>query len=287
MKRSQLLFWVFTLAFSSFLVTSIIYSYLFFGGNQPKTLLYLESPKSFVIADDNQSNFWFPWKGSILSDDPNTKISGINSLVLSVYTRRLGGLFEHSYETIQDWHDKDFFAFFFYGQNTGYIFRIHIKTPDWDNRAYFDFYDNFNGWRKVFIPLHKPTGISGNYNLSCVKTIIWALPNKQATGTWNIDRVTIEKETIWSNLENIVQFSIYFSAISLAASAIAIMRKREKSAPNPSKICMKDYLICILLGLASGCLVLFTILNTGWLAYLASFLITTLTIALSIISQRK
>jgi len=227
-------------SFSCFIATSLIYSYFFLYENSNVTLLFPESPSIRVIADDNQSNFWHPWKGTILSDDPNIKVRGLNSLMINVNVRPYGRLFDCSFELTQNWSDKTFFSFYLYGQARNNKFRIHILTPDWNNRAWFDFYDDFKGWRKLLLPLRKPTGIVGNYDLSKVKGIIWTIPNVRVTGTWYIDRVAVEEETVWSkllaNLKETMEILIYSSAIALAISGIIVQRiQKSPCHENASK----------------------------------------------------
>jgi hypothetical protein len=292
MRKDTIIIVAFFLSFFYFIVTSLIYSQIFLYGDQSITLLFPENSKALMIADDNQSSFWYPQKGNILSDDSNTKIRGLNSLMIKVDIRPTGTLFEHRFKVAQNWSDKNFFSFYWYGQKTEYTFRIHILTPNWDNRAYFDFYDDSKGWKKIFLLLHEPTGIVGSYNLSQVKCIIYALPDTQATGTWYLDEVMVEKETIWltllANLEKTIKILIYSSAIALTMSGIMVRKIRENHvALESTKICLRDSIIYTFFGSISGFLIWFILQDIGWLAYIISFMVIIFTVTLSVLSQKE
>lgn len=133
-----------------------------------------------IISSDVPTTFWsiervdssVPNIDAELNNNTDVVKRGSCSAQVSIIT---GGykaiVLHHTFSVAQDWSNYDFIAFWIYGQNTGYLFKFKILTPDINNHAYWDLYDNFEGWRRVVLPLRKLTETVGTYDLTNVADI--------------------------------------------------------------------------------------------------------------------
>jgi len=173
---------------------------------------------SFVLADDSSADIWAPsaWlNGSIgvpvLSDDYDRKVSGRNSLRIHV------GNGSYAQWAIT-WHFKgtvdisnfDFITFYWYGRGDWTRYVVQITTASPSSYFWYEFIDNWKGWKKVILPMHIPDGVYTLYGVrfskiteglaewQSVKSITLKLSatNLNVGGTFYIDRFAIEKSMI-------------------------------------------------------------------------------------------
>lgn len=168
-----------------------------------------------VLADDDQISFWealASGKGDIgvpiLSDDSENKAEGNSSLRIEVGEgNNLMWELKHSYyEEPQDWSLYDFVSFYWYGygDSKGYDFSIQDSGG---GRFYYTFYDSWEGWKKVIIPLRMDTGVRKIADVTISKallgepswdnkikmiTITLSTENFNRMGTWHLDRMTLD-----------------------------------------------------------------------------------------------
>jgi len=174
---------------------------------------------SWIFRDDNMSDAWNCFAGitggSIgipkLSDDPHLKAFGDNSLRIEVSSGNYSqwGI-SHVFENALNVEEYDFLSFFWYGRGDGtkYVVTIYNTMPS--NYFWYEFTDNWIGWRKVILPMHASDGyyvlngvklakaVKGNATWSDVRRIDFKLSgaNLNIGGVFHIDRFGFEKSII-------------------------------------------------------------------------------------------
>jgi hypothetical protein len=165
----------------------------------------LEETGSFSVKfDDGQTAFWTPFgedSGTIgiptLSDvtSPLKKNNDCLKIVVGDGAYAKAGIY-HAYGGA-DWSAYDFFAFWLYGNNTETTIIVRIHTPDGLNKAEWEITDDWLGWRRVVLPLRKPTTTTGTFDLTNVDEIHIIFTT---TGTWHLDRGGVDVGN-WVKLE--------------------------------------------------------------------------------------
>ena len=148
------------------------------------------------VADDNQSSFWAivqSGEGNIavnISDCSLNKKTGANSLkiVSKNGTYKYFDIY-HKYEKSRNLYMFNVFVLWWYGNGTNANFRLHLYTPDIENGLYYDFYDDFSGWRQFVLYFNKNFTSVGESNLSLLKDIHISLETANVQGTWYLDNV--------------------------------------------------------------------------------------------------
>jgi hypothetical protein len=120
-----------------------------------------------LTIEDNASTEWIAagiGTGRIgipkLTDDPNTKISGNNSLAINVG----GGKYAH-WQVSKLLYDRpvnltkfDFVKFHWYGRGDGKWYYLMFTTAEQNSVFYYRFQDSWNGWKQIILPLQMPDG---------------------------------------------------------------------------------------------------------------------------------
>jgi len=155
-----------------------------------------------IIIDDDQTSFWNIYQagtGNIdmsISDITYAKKYGDNSLKISIVSGSYGKVgIQHAYSSNQDWSGYDFIGFWWMGGNTGNKISLRIFTPDSSNWGEFYFYDNFEGWGKIVLPLKVPDYTYGTYDLTQVKQINFIFRESEGWGNGDVvflDRLTLD-----------------------------------------------------------------------------------------------
>jgi len=148
------------------------------------------------VADDNQSSFWaiaHSGEGNIavnISDYSLNKKTGANSLKIDSEngTYKYFDIY-HTYEKSRNLYMFNVFVLWWYGNGTNANFRLHLYTPDKENGLYYDFYDNFSGWRQFVLYFEENFTRVGKANLSLLKAIHISLETANVQGTWYLDDV--------------------------------------------------------------------------------------------------
>jgi len=148
------------------------------------------------VADDNQSSFWaiaYSGEGNIavnISDYSLNKKTGANSLKIDSEngTYKYFDIY-HTYEKSRNLYMFNVFVLWWYGNGTNANFRLHLYTPDKENGLYYDFYDNFSGWRQFVLYFEENFTRVGKANLSLLKAIHISLETANVQGTWYLDDV--------------------------------------------------------------------------------------------------
>jgi len=165
----------------------------------------LEETGSFSMKfDDNQTAFWtsfgeesgtlgMPTLSNVTS--PLKRNNNCLKIVVGSGTYAKVGIY-HAYGGI-DWSAYDFFAFWLYGNNTNTTIIVRIHTPDGLNKGEWEIMDDWFGWRRVVLPLRKPTTTVGTFDLTNIDEIHIIFTT---TGTWYLDRGGIDVGS-WVYLE--------------------------------------------------------------------------------------
>jgi len=152
-----------------------------------------------VITDDAQSEFWtitLLGTGDIgvnLTDNPFNKKTGENSLKI-VSGNGTCKYFDicHQFEQSQNFYMRDVLVLWWCGNNTNAEFRLNLYTPNETNKIYYDFLDNFSGWKQFILYFDKNFTAVGNVNLSFLKEISISLRTANTKGTWYLDSVIVD-----------------------------------------------------------------------------------------------
>jgi len=151
-----------------------------------------------VLYDDDET-FWTVYNvgtGNVqtsLGEETVTVKKGTSSLKITATSGTYAHVaFYHDFGVSQDWSGYDFLCLYIYGNNSGVQIKVFLLTTNWDNYAYWSMTDNWTGWKRIILPLRKPTGTVGSYSLTSVKYIeIWFLYPPLNT-SWYIDRTLID-----------------------------------------------------------------------------------------------
>lgn len=148
-----------------------------------------------LLAGDFQTSFWSKTRNIHVVDDNETKVSGDNALknTLSQTEESQNDFIYHTYDTSQDWSDKDFLIFDWYGAGSGKRIEILIYAPDGSNRFDFVFKDDFAGWNLMLIPLNSFMVRRGNPSWSSVETMFFRFNlDSPYTETFYLDRLLLD-----------------------------------------------------------------------------------------------
>jgi hypothetical protein len=148
-----------------------------------------------LIADDFQTGFWSKTQNVLLEDNNKMKISGNDALKITLSQSESGqnDFIWHTYESLQDWSQKDLFIFYWYGSGSGKTIEIIIYAPDVSNRFHYAFTDSSKQWNLVIIPLKSFAVISGKPSWSKVKTIYFRFTRDSPyIDTFCLDRLFLD-----------------------------------------------------------------------------------------------
>ncbi len=157
-------------------------------------------PTTLVIWDDGAS-FWKASSGGTggidiaVAQENTTVRSGANSLKYQIVSGTKAFVsISHSYTSPKDWSDYNNLEILWYGKNTGATMDIYIYAPDFNNRFTGHFIDNFNGWRKVALPVSSfaSTGSPNWWNVDSIQIATAA----KTTTTWYLDATTMAPPTV-------------------------------------------------------------------------------------------
>ena len=166
-----------------------------------------------ILVDDSQTGFWSvvgSGTGSLgltISDDANVKKSGNDALKLSVISGSYENVgIKHTFSSAQDWSGYDFVTFYLFGMGTGRPIYFYVLAPDWSNYFSWTFYDSFEGWRQIVLPLRKPTYTTGSPSITNVSEIDFFLQSSDGWEDGNfayLDRLRLDIGQ-WSRIEIMV-----------------------------------------------------------------------------------
>lgn len=160
-----------------------------------------ESTNVQVIADHQQASFWTPlaWgSGSIgvpLINDADggaRNDSSGNQLQIDVENGTYAyWQIRHEYTSSQDWSSKDFLSFYMNDINRSATFTVRIWSGS-GNFYDYEFIDNWVGWKRLVLPFDKfvVVGSPSWSNVNMIQIIMQHKPD--ISGTWAIDRVTVD-----------------------------------------------------------------------------------------------
>ena len=134
------------------------------------------SINSTLISEDNQSSIWVAegigtgtTSVPILSDDSTTKVTGNDSLSITLAEGTFGSWRLTNTMGLQDWTNYDFLSFYWRGINDGRVYQIEILAPDENNLFRYEFRNTWSGWRRVVIPIRMPFGTTNIATVSLTK----------------------------------------------------------------------------------------------------------------------
>jgi hypothetical protein len=160
-----------------------------------------EGDNPLVVYDDDET-FWTGGIGGAgavgsptLSEETTIVQKGSSSLK-GVIGAGAGANPEiyHNYGAGQDWSQYDLISFWFYGANAGKTIRLFVANEvrgAWANYNYYEFTDNFTGWRRLIFPMEHPDGTGGALNWTSVLCIGFVIYSA-GTDTYYVDRTTLD-----------------------------------------------------------------------------------------------
>ena len=163
-----------------------------------------ETPNAVVIADDTQASFWGAYYNDgggmnipTLSNDTTIKMTGTDSLKIVITTsgsptKYYVGVM-HTYTVSAVWTGKEFITFWFYGANCSAVWRFTYLDTAATAGAYYEFTDNFTGWKKIIIPIAAMTAV-GTPNLADIHFLYLNQrgPGDGVACTVYVDRVIVD-----------------------------------------------------------------------------------------------
>jgi len=160
-----------------------------------------------IIADDKLTDFWSATGGfgagtlsaPVVSDVSGIEQSGTAGL-LDFFMKMVvkeGGSFRcwqlsHKFSPTVDWSNKDFFTFYWCGDDTGGVIYLAIAAPDDNNYVCTTFTDDFKGWKQLVFPLKSLPVHAGVPDWKKVGSIEIRPQTDNIAGTWYIDRVALD-----------------------------------------------------------------------------------------------
>lgn len=107
----------------------------------------------------------------ILDDDSEIKISGTDSLRITVGsgTYRQWAI-EYEFENTTNVEDYDCLSFYWYGKANEARYAVTVNTNVHDRFFWYEFVDDWEGWKKVILPIHIDDGKHASYGISFTKT---------------------------------------------------------------------------------------------------------------------
>jgi hypothetical protein len=157
--------------------------------------MFMEGNQSTLLNDD-QTTFWSARANStILTDDINIKISGSDSLKIFVPKDSTVAFWwiNHNFMnfngSLQDWSERDYISFYWYGQNTGATISLAVYAT-YPNCYEFTFVDDFLGWRNMAFPFSKFVA-HGSPSFKRVEQLQFYCLTAYTSGTWHLDMIEI------------------------------------------------------------------------------------------------
>lgn len=165
------------------------------------TLTKSEIKSLEILMDEEGSRFWSPrnlGKGSYavkISDEQSEVMKGNMSVKFQIVpgNNAFTGI-HHVFNSPQDWSNKDLLSFYWYGKNSGSVFRVVIGTAPngLGSRYVYTFIDNWYGWKKLNLPLKLFIAEFGKPDWSGVTDILIETVEEEKTiETWYLDYVTL------------------------------------------------------------------------------------------------
>lgn len=161
--------------------------------------------KCSAVTTDNHTSFWKPTPyGSgniglaVLKDDPAVKTEGVNGLRLEVGEgKNAQWQITHIYDNPQDFSEFDFLMFDWYGHGDNKRYIVEICAPDVNNYFWYEFLDDWQGWRRVLIPLDMPEGSHKAFGVQICKV-------DKGNPSWDeVETMNIRLSAVNPNLEGI------------------------------------------------------------------------------------
>ena len=173
---------------------------------------------SLILADDKATRSWEPSAGlsgnigtPTLFDDSDEKVSGEDSLKIQVGNGSYAQWqLTWKFENTANLEAYDFISFYWYGRGDGtkYVIQVNTETPT--KYFWYEFTDDWKGWKKVILPMHVADGSHMLYGVSFskvtkndatwhnIKSINFKLSgaNLNIGGTFYMDRFAFEKAAI-------------------------------------------------------------------------------------------
>jgi hypothetical protein len=186
-----------------------------------------------LTIEDNASTEWIAegiGSGRIgipkLTDDPNTKISGNNSLSINVgegkYARwQISKLL---YDKPINLTKFDFVKFYWYGKGDGKWYYLQF-TAGQNQVFWYSFQDSWSGWKQVLLPLQMPDGRGHIFDVTFDKITL-----KQGASWAKITRIDVGTRTEKNTLNQTGKFyldGLSFGNMSKSSNIKSISNKNE------------------------------------------------------------
>ena len=95
----------------------------------------------------------------------------------------------HDFSPAADWSSYDFLTFWLYAREaTGKIIRVRLITTIGTDYYDYEFTQDWAGWRRVVLPLRKPTATYGSPTLSSIVRMLIYMLNVDGDDVWWLDR---------------------------------------------------------------------------------------------------
>lgn len=106
---------------------------------------------------DRDGVFWNEL-GAIISRDTNTIKNDTDFSYKIVYPVGAGDddLFHHEFDIGLDWSEHQTLSFWWYGAGTGYAMEVRLYSNSLEDRRYYEFADDFVGWKHITLSLNDP-----------------------------------------------------------------------------------------------------------------------------------
>jgi len=234
--------------------------------------LYIRNDKGNTVkykglVTDNHTSFWeaAPYGSgniglAVLKDDLNFKTEGASGLRIEVGE---GGYAQwqiaHAYSDPQNWAMFDFLMFDWYGHNDNKRYVVELYAPDIKNYFWYEFIDNWQGWRRVLIPLDMPEGAKevfgvqinkvrkGNPSWNNVTTVNIRLSgaNPNIEGIWFIDNIGLDvgrwvTTNITISAENAIPIKLSLLDGVGAKTSFTLFNVGEQGALNAAQVYYMD-----------------------------------------------
>ena len=196
---------------------------------------------AIVIVDDFQTLYWNHLSGWVRSNDYQVYETGVNSYKIIIDSGSWG---ENIYKAATyDLSTYNYFGFLFWGNGSGYEFKLVLQTSGGNYYSYQHF-DNKAGWDWISFPVGFFT-VTGAPNWNSITELqLWFYGNNAAELTVRLDlvaffedypadpRITAEANELQDLLINILFGDLAFIGILLflVLGTIAIILKAEMAA---------------------------------------------------------
>jgi len=196
---------------------------------------------SLILADDKAAGSWQPSAGlsgnigtPTLFDDPDEKVSGEDSLKIQVGNGSYAQWqLTWQFENTVNLEAYDFITFYWHGKGdeTKYVIQVNTETPT--KYFWYQFTDNWKGWKKVILPMHVADGSYTLYGIHFskvtkndatwrnIKSIDFKLSgaNLNVGGAFHMDCFAFEKAPVITLKAEIHGSLKNFHLLSLTSSA--------------------------------------------------------------------